>query len=171
MSSITQKIKYFFYIIIGTGFGLGLSPIMPGTCGALVGVAFHIIIFNFLPSDYHLSALIIVFLSVCIANHALYNWARNYWNQDDPQHFILDEIAGYLLVPILIRFNEFWPSVILGFLLFRAFDIIKLPIARQIDQKMHNSWGVILDDLVSALYAVIAMVIISWVTPYEIVNI
>ena len=59
----------------------------------------------------------------------------------------------------------------MSFLLFRVFDIIKLPIARQIDKKMHNSWGVILDDLVSALYAVIAMVIISWVTPYEIVNI
>jgi phosphatidylglycerophosphatase A len=160
--------KNFFNNMIGSAFGLGLSPIMPGTFGALLGVLFHIVIVLFLPVRFQLILLIIVFCAVCMANHMLYPWAKEFWNSKDPQHFVLDEVAGYLFVPILFHNGEFWPTVIWGFVLFRIFDIIKLPIARQIDQNMHNAWGVILDDLVSAVYAVIVMLFLSWVGPFEI---
>jgi len=154
--------------MIGSAFGLGLCPIMPGTCGALTGVFFHILIVWLLPSNFHLIGLVIIFVSVCIANHVLYPWAKEYWLSKDPKHFVLDEVAGYLFVPILFRHGDFWPTVIWGFVLFRIFDIIKLPIARQIDQKVHNAWGVILDDLVSAIYAVLTLLMISWIGPFKI---
>lgn len=161
--------KNFLYNIIGSAFGLGLSPIMPGTFGALLGVFLHIGIVSFFPVSFQLIALIFVFAAICIANHILYPWAKNFWNSDDPKHFVLDEVAGYLFVPILFSRGEFWPTVIWGFVLFRFYDIIKMPIARQIDQNMHNSWGVILDDLVSAVYAVVTLLIISWlVGPFNI---
>ncbi len=169
MNQQCNKQKIYFFI--GTAFGLGLSPIMPGTFGALLGVVFHVSIVLFLPLNYHLIALVVVFLNVCIANHILYPWAKNYWQNSDPKNFVLDEVAGYLFVPILFRWGEFWPTVIWGFVLFRFFDIIKMPIARQIDQKMHNAWGVILDDIVSAVYAVVTMLLLSWAGPFKIGNI
>lgn len=154
--------------MIGSAFGLGLLPIMPGTFGALLGVFLHIGIVFFFPAPFQLIALIFVFAAVCIANHLLYPWAKNFWNSDDPKHFVLDEVAGYLFVPIIFTRGEFWPTIIWGFVLFRCYDIIKMPIARQIDQNMHNAWGVILDDLVSAVYAVVTMLIISWSGPFSI---
>ena len=158
----------FIRISIGSALGLGLSPIMPGTFGALLGVVFHILIVWLLPSHYQLISLFAVFLCVCIANHVLYPWAKEYWQSTDPKNFVLDEVAGYLFVPILFRQGDFWPTVIWGFVLFRCFDMIKLPIARQIDQNIHNAWGVILDDLVSAIYAVIVLFFLSWFGAFEI---
>ena len=171
MSKLAKGSRNNFCLFIGTAFGLGLSPIMPGTFGALLGVVFHVSIVLFLPSNYHLMLLMIVFLSVCVANHILFPWAKEYWQNTDSEHFVLDEVAGYLFVPILFQQGKFWPVVIWGFILFRFFDIIKMPIAKQIDQKMHNAWGVILDDLVSAIYAVVTMAFISWAGPFKIGNI
>ena len=171
MSESAKSSRNNLCLFIGTAFGLGLSPVMPGSFGALLGVVFHVSIVLFLPSDYHLPLLIVVFLSVCTANHILFPWAKEYWHNPDSEHFVLDEAAGYLFVPILFRQGELWPVVIWGFILFRFFDMIKMPIARQIDQKMHNAWGVILDDIVSAIYAVVTMFILSWVGPFTIGNI
>lgn len=171
MSILPKGNKNVVFLFIGTAFGLGLSPIMPGTFGALLGVLLHVSTVFLLPSNYHLIVLFTIFVCVCAANHVLFPWAKNYWKSDDPAHFVLDEVAGYLFVPILFQQGKFWPVVIWGFILFRFFDIIKMPIARQIDQKLHNAWGVILDDIVSAIYAVITMIFISWVGPFKIGNI
>ena len=75
---------------------------------------------------------------------------------------MLDEVAGYLVVPILFRGGELWQVALVGFLLFRIFDIIKIPPARQIDQNMHGSWGIILDDLISGAYAAAALYGLVW---------
>jgi phosphatidylglycerophosphatase A len=155
----------FFKVAIGSALGLGLSPVAPGTLGALWGVLLHIFLglytSPFLQSLIAFAALILVSL----ANHLLTPWAREYWQSEDPRHFVLDEIAGYLMVPIFFHQGGLWQSVLWGFILFRLFDIIKLPPARQIDRKMKNSWGILLDDLVSGGYAVIVMYVFLWIGP------
>ena len=156
----------YFFAVIGSAFGLGFSPIAPGSCGALLGVLFHISIVLFLPAKLQLAALIIIFIIICLGNHLLTPWAENYWNCRDPKQFVLDEVAGYLLVPILFRHGQLWKVVFWGFLLFRTFDIFKLiPPTKFIDQKMHGSWGILLDDHVSATYAALVMYFIFWLNP------
>lgn len=152
-----------FNLILGSALGLGLSPFAPGTCGTLLGVAAHILIATLLPTGWRTAALIAVLLLVCVANHLLTPWAREYWRSSDPKNFVLDEIAGYLIVPILFHHGELWQIIVWGFLLFRGFDLIKFPPARQIDRHMKNSWGIILDDIVSGFYAVAVMYCMFWI--------
>lgn len=149
--------KDYFNIAIGSALGLGLSPIAPGTCGALLGVLIHVLIALFLPANWQIAVLVFVLLVVCWGNYALTPWAEKYWQSKDPKHFVLDEVAGYLLVPILFRQGRLWQITLWGFVLFRIFDIIKLPPARQIDRNWTGPWGIVLDDLVSAVYAVVMM--------------
>lgn len=157
--------KNTLFVFLGSGFGLGLLPVAPGTFGALPGVLLHALAWYRFSGLGRLLLLLAGFATVCIANHCLTRWAEAYYGECDPSHFVLDEIAGYLLVAILCSVflfpnQYFWPVALWGFFLFRLFDIIKLPVARQIDQHLHGSWGILLDDLVSALYAVGGMLIL-----------
>ena len=93
---------------------------------------------------------------------AITPWAVAYWKDEDPGNFVLDEVAGYLVVPILFRGGDLYQVALWGFLLFRVFDIVKIPPARQIDQNLHGPWGIVLDDLVSGAYAALALYALSW---------
>ncbi len=156
------KARHTLYLIIGTAFGTGLAPIAPGSFGALVGVAYHVGVVWSMPETWHLPALIIGLIAVIVANHLLTPWAVDYWKDEDPGNFVLDEVAGYLIVPILFRGGPLFPVVLWSFFLFRTFDIIKIPPARQIDQNMHGPWGIVLDDLISGAYAALVMYGLAW---------
>ena len=149
-------------LAIGSALGLGLSPIAPGSFGALLGVGYHVAVAMWLPAAAQVPALVVGLAVVIAANHVLTPWAVRYWKNEDPRHFVLDEVAGYLVVPILFRGGELWQVALYGFLLFRVFDIIKIPPARQIDRNMHGSWGIVLDDLVSGVYAALALYALVW---------
>lgn len=152
-----QQQKDYVSLFIGSAFGLGLMPVAPGTFGALLGVILHVVVVLSLPPGVQWLALLVLFLLVCAANNILTPWAEAYWQQDDPEHFVLDEAAGYLLVPLLFHQGQIWQVALWGFLLFRFFDIMKIPPARQVDQQIHGAWGILLDDLVSSVYAVLVM--------------
>lgn len=145
------------YNLIGSAFGLGLSPIAPGSFGALVGVGYTVAVFLVLSPPTRPWAIALGLVLVAAANHLLTPWAVAYWKDEDPKHFVLDEVAGYLVVPLLMPKGSLWEVAFWGFLLFRIFDVIKIPPARQIDRNLHGSWGILLDDLVSGLYAASAL--------------
>ena len=188
-------------LFLASAGGLGLMPIAPGSFGALLGVGMFaavelwVPIYPFVPFKIALNmpwwlppptwqvlALVICFVVVCVAHFLLTPWAQRYWKTSDPSHFVLDEVAGYLvtlilLSPLLYTLDYDWSQVdpsgmhpktgyyrslpisltwtlaIAGFFLFRIFDIIKLPGARYIDRNWHGAWGVLLDDIVSGIYA------------------
>ena len=155
-------------VFFGSAFGLGLLPVAPGSFGALLGVAMHLGVAWLVAPAWQVWALVVCLVVVCGVHFVLTPWAQRYWDDSDPGNFVLDEVAGYLVVPVvLMQFPlrvagaegtvltpmPFWPLVIAGFFCFRVFDIIKLPGARYIDNNWHNAWGVLLDDIVSGLYA------------------
>ncbi|MBN2000204.1 phosphatidylglycerophosphatase A [candidate division KSB1 bacterium] len=158
-----KKIQTNINLLIGSAFGLGLSPVAPGTFGALLGVLLHVLTVVFLPNNLHVFVLTFVLILIIITNHLLTPWAQEYWKSGDPGHFVLDEVAGYLVVPILFHQGEIWQIALWGFLLFRILDIIKIPPARQIDRHMKNSWGIVLDDIISGGYAVLLMYFLLWI--------
>ena len=157
-----SRTREFIYLAIGSSFGLGLSPIAPGSFGALPGVAYHVALALYAPASWLVPGLVLGLAAVILANHLLTPWAVKYWKDEDPGNFVLDEVAGYLVVPILFTGGELWQVALWGFLLFRVFDIIKIPPARQIDQNMHGSWGIVLDDLISGAYAALALYALVW---------
>jgi phosphatidylglycerophosphatase A len=68
----------------------------------------------------------------------------------DPQFVVIDEVAGQLITLILIPVS--WKSLLLGFILFRAFDIAKPPPVRNLE-RFPEGTGIVIDDLGAGLYA------------------
>ncbi len=146
-----------FLLLCSTALGLGLSPVAPGTCGTLLGVLLHGIVVIVFPDAWHWAVLSLLLVLSCLANRMTAPWAMEHWGSEDPKHFVLDEVAGYLVVPVLFRGGEAWEVMLWGFVAFRFFDIAKLPPARQIDRSMPGAWGILLDDLVAGVQAVLVL--------------
>lgn len=144
---------------LGSGFGLGLLPGIPGTFGALVGLGWHGLAwkglaFGLAPRPWCLLGVLLF----GALHYGLNAWAQRHWGDPDPKQFVQDEIVGYLCVPLFVPFpfTAGW-HLLVGFALFRVLDAIKLPGARYLDRNVHNAHGVLFDDVVSALYAAALM--------------
>ena len=75
----------------------------------------------------------------------------------DPQFVVIDEVAGQLIT--LIAAPVAWKSLLLGFILFRAFDIVKPPPVRQLE-RLPEGMGIVMDDVGAGLYALAVMQIV-----------
>ncbi len=155
-------------LFLASGFFLGLSPVVPGSFGALTGLAWHLAAVFAGWSDLVVRAWClggVLFFSAI--HYWLTPWAQKRWNDPDPRHFVLDEIVGYLCVPIfwvLPGHPPFpvWQLALAGFCVFRILDAIKLPIARYIDRNIHTASGVLFDDVVSAAYTAALVTGVAW---------
>jgi phosphatidylglycerophosphatase A len=134
---------------IALGFGAGLSPVAPGTVGTLVALPLAALLRDFASDLGYLIALVAAF--------ALGVWAAERTGRDlglaDHPAIVCDEVAAFLLVLFFVGADPFRQAF--AFLLFRLFDIVKLPPARQIDRQWHHGFGVMADDIVAAFYALV----------------
>ena len=145
-------------LFLASGFWLGLSPIVPGSFGALTGLGWHYLAFWLGWSDMATRVWCLWGALLFSALHYwLTPWAQNKWNDPDPRHFVLDEIVGYLCVPLFCMRMTAWWQPMAAFCIFRILDAIKLPGARYIDRNIHTASGVLFDDVVSAAYSAAMM--------------
>lgn len=140
---------------IACGFGVGTIPIMPGTFGTLVGVAVYLII-----QPLPLWAYLVITAILVLAGIYLCGKVNRDMDTDDHPAAVWDEIATFPIVMIAVPLT--WYYVVLGFVLFRIFDIWKPWPIRWIDKNIHGGIGVMLDDVVAALAAWIIVFLISW---------
>jgi phosphatidylglycerophosphatase A len=75
----------------------------------------------------------------------------------DPQFVVIDEVAGQLITLIAVPIS--WKSLLLGFILFRGFDIVKPPPVRQLEH-LPEGIGIVLDDVGAGIYALAIMQIV-----------
>ncbi|CAM2058020.1 Phosphatidylglycerophosphatase A [Desulfovibrionales bacterium] len=136
---------------------LGLSPILPGSCATLTGVIWHALLWIYTAPTGRWIVMAASMVALAWLNHRLTPWASAHFKCKDPKEFVLDEVIGYLMVPLCFPHLPFWPVAGWGFFLFRALDMIKLPGARWIDRRLDGAWGILLDDLVSGLYTAAAI--------------
>jgi phosphatidylglycerophosphatase A len=146
--------RQFFRPLIASCFGLGYSPIMPGTCGALIGPLLYIPLALLVASEPAQTVLIAIALLIwCWITIALGNWAETYYQRKDSQVFVTDEVAGFLLTVLLFHLP---PQPVIttlwAFPVTRIIDILKVPPARRLE-KLPAGWGVLADDLLGSLYA------------------
>ena len=131
-----------------TGFYSGKIKFMPGTFGTLLAVPIFIYLFNNTLLINILMLLILFLSSLLLLN---YSYKNNLFNNIDDKSIVIDEIIGYLSFMIFFDINI--TNIIIGFLLFRFFDILKpFPIS-YVDKKIKNSFGVIFDDLLAGLFS------------------
>jgi len=128
------------------GFGSGLSPFAPGTAGTLVAVVLEILIrpFGF---DIRLAVTFVVVIAgfwICGES------ARRLGEHDHPG-IVWDEFAGYFVTMLLVPDGWIW--IVLGFILFRVFDILKPWPIRELDHRIGGGAGIMLDDLAAGVAA------------------
>jgi phosphatidylglycerophosphatase A len=161
------------YLTIGTCFGLGYAPILPGTCGALVGVAQYLLIVWILPrpdKDHVIwssetFALAVAFFAWTAFTIYLGKWAEEYFGKKDSGIFVTDEVVGTLLTLLLFRVPEHpYITLLWAFPLTRIIDILKIPPAKRLE-KLPVGWGVVADDLLGSVYTVAVLYLLCWMWP------
>src|SRR3972149_3347243 len=134
-------------------------------CG--LGVLGHVLAFSLRPPAGRIPALAAMLLAVGLLHFRLPPWQQAYWRSKDPKRFVLDEVAGYLVIPILFPYGTLWQVALWGFLIFRVLDVIKIPPGHQIDRDWTGAWGILLDDIVSGLYTVGCLFALKWIGPHS----
>jgi phosphatidylglycerophosphatase A len=140
--------------LVASCFGLGYSPLMPGTCGALLGPAIYIPLALVVPTEPLQTVLIGALLLVwCWITVALGGWAEKFYQRKDSQIFVTDEVAGFLLTVLLFHLpSQPVLTTLWAFPITRLIDILKVPPARQLE-RLPRGWGVLADDLLGSVYA------------------
>ena len=137
--------------LITSFFYLGHSPFMPGTMGSLAGLLVYFVVKC---SDilYGFVILFLFFMGVMFAGEA-----EKIYKRKDASMIVIDEACGMLLALFFVPSNPY--SIMLGFFLFRIFDILKPPPAKRME-KLTGSLGIMFDDIVAALYTNIILQVI-----------
>ena len=129
---------------LATAFGVGYVPFAPGTFGSAVGL----IIWALLPSSTYVHAAAIVIIFAVGAWSA--TTAERHFGGTDPGPVVVDEVMGMLLTLFLHPVG--WAGAFGGFVLFRAFDVLKPYPADRLEQ-LPGGLGVMADDGMAAVYA------------------
>lgn len=131
---------------LATWFGCGLARPAPGTWGTLGGLPFGI--FLMMGSPVYLAAGIVIVFAAGF-------WAAREFEKAtgecDAPVIVIDEVAGVWFT--LLAATQTPLSVLLAFLLFRSFDILKPWPVSWCDKKLSGAWGVMMDDIAAGIYA------------------
>jgi len=145
---------------LATGLGLGYAPVAPGTFGTVLGS----VLFYFLrdkPQMWFIYfSLIFAVISIIIAH-----LGEKSFKKKDCQKIVIDEVAGVLFCYACVTYSTF--NLVLGFILFRLFDVAKIFPANWAQNKLKGGMGVVGDDLVAGIQAGIILYgfphIMKWV--------
>jgi len=135
--------------IVSTGFFAGYIPVAPGTFGTLVGIGIWVLLSRSI--FYYAATFILVTLGFVFSDYA----EKYIFLKRDSSKIVIDEVSGILITFLSFQFKPGLSGMIylvFGFLFFRFFDIIKPPPIRII-QKYRGGTGIMLDDIVSGIFA------------------
>jgi len=144
-------------VLVATFFGVGFSPVAPGTVGSLAALP---LAYALLHMEVAPATLII------IALYSLGLWSANHLEkvsgQHDAQMIVIDEVVGLCASALLLSWwflaaTDPYLILLLSFLSFRLFDVVKPWPISWIDQRVDGGFGVMIDDLAAALMGVIAV--------------
>ena len=144
-------------LLLATGGYLGHVPIAPGTFGSLPGLLICIGM-----SGISLAYAILFTLALASVAIVIAQQAQKLIGGKDPSSIVIDEITGMTVTLLGIPLTPF--SLVLGFLVFRAFDILKPFPIRLLDQRVPGGAGIVLDDVMAGVYGNLLIRIVLWVT-------
>lgn len=145
-------------VLLGLGFGAGLAPKAPGTFGTAAAIPLYLILAGFDLAIY-LSALVAIsIVGVWICSKT----AARLQCHDHPA-IVWDEIAGFLLTMLAMPLSLI--NIIIGFVLFRFFDILKPWPIKWIDRNVHGGVGIMLDDLLAGAFAWLVLFLLNRSNP------
>jgi phosphatidylglycerophosphatase A len=152
-------------LAIATVCGIGYIPLAPGTWGSLVGVILYYLLSTRVGMDVHgsfraihprlLSAWLFTVAIALMGVWAADRTAR-FLRTEDPQCVVVDEVSGQLLTYVAALAPANWKYLLLGLILFRAFDIWKPFPARQAES-LPGGLGIMADDWMAGIYAALGL--------------
>ncbi|MDN3614973.1 MAG: phosphatidylglycerophosphatase A [Vibrio gallaecicus] len=146
--------------LLATGFGSGLSPIIPGTMGTLASIPLYFLLVQ-LPFPVYVIAVVIS----CIVGIKICQVTSDDMKVHDHGSIVWDEFAGFWitmgLVPLLNIPPTDWKWLLTGFILFRFFDMVKPWPIGWLDKRIHGGLGIMIDDIVAGIMAGIALYAIA----------
>jgi phosphatidylglycerophosphatase A len=143
-------------VLLATAAGAGFMPRAPGTAGSAAGVLLYLLLNYAGAGAYILHAILLLsFAGVLAAQRVETLWGH------DSQRIVIDEVIGQMLVLSLAGTAQLsWISIVVGFILFRLFDIVKPFPVRQFE-KLPGGFGVIADDVIAGLYGLAGLTILQ----------
>lgn len=140
------------------GFGSGLSPKAPGTAGTLVAIPLYLLMAE-LPFALYLALLVVTFvLGVYLCGKTSHELGVH-----DHSGIVWDEFVGYWITMIMAPSGWLW--IVIGFGLFRLFDVLKPWPISWCDKHIHGGFGIMIDDVLAGVMALIALQLSAWVLP------
>ena len=145
-------------VFIATVGYCGYFPVAPGTVGSAAGLVFYLLVWWFQSPLIEVGLIVLLFLAGVWAGTT----AERYFGGIDPGPIVVDEVVGMLITLAFIPVGI--TGALIGFVLFRIFDVIKpFPAGRL--EKLHGGFGVMADDAMAAIYANIALRLVIWARP------
>jgi len=136
--------------LAAVGFGSGLPNKAPGTFGTLAAVPLYYLL-SFLPLEMYIGVLVVASL----LGFLICNITSRDMGVHDHKSIVWDEFVGYWITMVMVPFSFQW--AIVGFILFRFFDILKpFPIS-WLDKKVGGGFGIMIDDIAAGIVASICL--------------
>ncbi|CAH0532910.1 Phosphatidylglycerophosphatase A [Vibrio stylophorae] len=137
--------------LLAMGFGSGLSPVIPGTMGTLAAIPFYLLLVQ-LPLWAYLAAIVVA----AVVGIAICDRTAKDMGVHDHGGIVWDEFVGFWITMIFVpALTPAW--VILGFVLFRFFDMVKPWPISWFDRRVHGGFGIMIDDVIAGLIAMLAL--------------
>ena len=140
---------------LALGGGTGLSSYAPGTVGSVVGIALYIPLSALPPGGYAAVVALLFLIGVPICGRAAAALGEH-----DHGAIVWDEVVGYVITVMFCSTGIF--GIAVGFVAFRFCDVVKPWPARRIDRQVGGGLGIMLDDAVAAVYALVALEVIEY---------
>lgn len=154
-------------LLLAFGLGSGLSPKAPGTAGTLMALPFLLLaITGLAPEAFVLATLLISLVGIPICGKASQRLGVH-----DHGGIVWDEFAGLFVtaLPLVLGVSPpaaLWLELLLCFIAFRVFDVLKPWPIKWLDQHVHGGLGIMLDDLLAGVFAGFSVCALLMVWPF-----
>jgi len=141
--------------------GVGYLPLAPGTWGSAVGVGLFLLLVRATPPNALVAVVLVAIVAITFAGIWAATRTEQLSGRKDPGKVVVDEVAGQFIALFPLTLFPRWSTaaVIVSFILFRFFDIVKPYPANRL-QDLNGGAGVMFDDLVAGVYAAVIVSIL-----------
>ena len=145
-------------VFIATFAYCGYFPVAPGTVGSAAGLLVYLIVWWSGSPAVEAALILVLFAAGVWAGTT----AERYFGGIDPGPIVIDEVVGMLITLAFVPVGL--SGAILGFVIFRVYDVIKPYPAGRLE-RLHGGIGVMADDAMAAIYANLTLRVLLWVFP------
>lgn len=146
--------------LLATGFGSGLSPIIPGTMGTLAAVPVYLLL-----AQLPLFLYMLVVIVSCVVGIKICQVTSDDMGVHDHGSIVWDEFAGLWITMLVVPWFSLsafdWKWLLIGFVLFRFFDMVKPWPIGWLDKRVHGGLGIMLDDIVAGVMAGVSLYLVG----------